>query len=729
MEREFKFKPADLVEVGSIEYLDVGSTFSTSLNFNRGDIIEIECETINLIIDEENERTLLTAWAPRVIGKVEGARQPDSIYDILRKARKENHVLQIKIVKPDGTVEYRESKKELLCFLTEEPTLESQISDRFGAAKYAVFFEPATYHFEAVDLSNFRTGVEIADLIKQHQATKVITNQIGRFSREELKKAGIEIDFAGGKVSDYLKKELGESPLVKEAEIKEQVDPYMQYFDEDKEHRVCNQRHYRFALKDILKETGMENEWPDEWTEEDWRKNWDSWKRRVYPKLRKYFETHPEYEHSPSTHVDQRYETDSGALIGWTILDSLPDRPKVPPLSIEDAKKFDRDPSNWKIDWNTGEWAWREKKGGAKARISIVVRKKAPEPLDWLTFEGEQPPKSIGATAYGPAIFTHITPLGVVETLAQKSYMHEYYLTFPNFKWHIVFRLLRKPFVQKESFREALKTQDYERLSEMVELEESESLEEGLYLEAKRFIPVSKGGWGYEEAGWIAIYVTREPYVISKRAVQLKWIPPYPYSALPRHIKKQIPPEFHYWKEKDMQKRIEIRDALVKAIKEKKVVLKESIVRDFKLDFHWSEPAELVKRRSPAHKHWDLRIDGDLKKKTGYIFHAVLELNPLEVDSTSAYLKKCKGDEGGIDWMNVGKEKTVKFTKGPGTFEKNEPGYIRALDWGRVLVLEDSPLFKKFQFKGKKLKGIWIMYRSSPDTDIWIFERSKNIGK
>ena len=77
--------------------------------------------------------------------------------------------------------------------------------------------------------------------------------------------------------------------------------------------------------------------------------------------------------------------------------------------------------------------------------------------------------------------------------------------------------------------------------------------------------------------------------------------------------------------------------------------------------------------------------------------------------------------------MNVGKTKTVKFTKGPGTFEKNEPGYIRALDWGRVLVLEDSPLFKKFQFKGKKLKGIWIMYRSSPDTDIWIFERSKNI--
>ena len=178
-----------------------------------------------------------------------------------------------------------------------------------------------------------------------------------------------------------------------------------------------------------------------------------------------------------------------------------------------------------------------------------------------------------------------------------------------------------------------------------------------------------------------------------------------------------------------MKKRIEIRNALVKAIKEKKVILKESIIRDYILQIHYSEPAELIKRRSPAHKHYDLRIDGDLKKKTGYIFHAVLELNPLEVDSTSAYLKKCKGDEGGVNWMEVGKDKTVKFTKGYGTFEKNEPGYVKALDWGRVLVLEDSPLFKKFQFKGKQLRGIWIMHRSSVDTDIWVFERSKDIGQ
>jgi len=727
----------DQTEVGPYEkVLTIGSTFAAPY-VKRGSVIEVECETINHIIHEdiEGNPVEITAWAPRFMRVVPGAK-PDSIDDILRKARKENHVLQEKIIKSDGTVIYKEARKELYCFLTEEPTLTSKISDRFGAAKYAIFFEPATYHFEAIDLSNFVTGIEITNLIKERKATEVITNQIGRFSREALNKAGIKIIFAQGKVEDYLNKKLGESPLLKEAILREQ-DPYMQYFDEDKEHKFCAHHHYRCALKEVLKEIGREDLWPkEEPSPEEWAKLWPKWWPEIRKVLEEYYDAHPNFEHSPSVHCDLRMETDTkGVLIGFTLNDQIKDRPQFFPLRLRksegkySAEEYDDDPENWKINYNTGEFAKRVKKGGAKAPVSLISERKSSEPSSWLTYEGFQSPRNVAATRYGYAVLHLIRKLGVVETGYQSSYFHELFLHFPKdgnkppFYWRLMFRYLKRP------FKEAIERQDYETLSECVYLEDGEALEEGIYLEAERIIPVSEEGWGKLETGWLCIYgVDKTPYIISDRAVKLKRMCPYPYSALPRHIKKQIPPEFHYWKEKDMKKRIEIRDALVKAIKEKKVILKESIVRDYILQIHYSEPAELIKRRSPAHKHYDLRIDGDLKKKTGHIFHAVLELNPLEVDSTSAYLKKCKGDEGGVNWMEVGKNKTVKFTKGYGTFEKNEPGYVKALDWGRVLVLEDSPLFKKFQFKGKQLKGIWIMHRSSPETDIWIFERSKDIG-
>ena len=727
----------DQTEVGAYEkVLTIGSTFAAPY-VKRGSVIEVECETINHIIHEdiEGNPVEITAWAPRFMRVVLGAK-PDSIDDILRKARKENHVLQEKIIKSDGTVIYKEARKELYCFLTEEPTLTSKISDRFGAAKYAIFFEPATYHFEAVDLSNFVTGIEITDLIKERRATEVITNQIGRFSREALDKAGIKIVFTQGKVEDYLNKKLGESPLLKEAILKEQ-DPYMQYFDEDKEHKFCAQHHYRCALKEVLKEIGREDLWPkEEPSPEEWAKLWPKWWPEVRKVLEDYYNTHPNFKHSPSVHCDLRMETDTkGVLIGFTLNDQIKDRPQFFPLRLRksegkySAEEYDDNPENWKINYNTGEFAKRVKKSGAKAPVSLISERKSQEPSDWLTYEGFQSPRNVAATRYGYAVLHLIRKLGVVETGYQSSYFHEYFLHFPKdsnkppFYWRLMFRYLKRP------FKEAIEQQDYEILSECVYLEDDEALEEGIYLEAERIIPVSEEGWGRNQTGWLCIYgVDKTPYIISDRAVKLKRMCPYPYSALPRYIKKQIPPEFHYWKEKDMKKRIEIRDALVKAIKEKKVILKESIARDFTLQIHYSDPSELVKRKSPAHKHYDLRLNGDLKKKTGHIFHAVLELNPLEVDSTSAYLKKCKGDEGGVNWMEVGKDKTVKFTKGYGTFEKNEPGYVKALDWGRVLVLEDSPLFKKFQFKGKQLKGIWIMHRSSPETDIWTFERSKNIG-
>ena len=795
----------DETEVGPYErVLTIGSTFAAPY-VRRGATIEVECETINYIVHEdlEGHPIELTAWAPRFMREVPGAK-PDTVDEILRRAAKENHVLQIKRVMPDGSVRYEEPNRKVkasddrpVCVLANGPSVEDEIAERFGTAGYAVFVFPDS-RVESMDLSGSRSGLDVVERILAKRPTKVVVGSVGDTVRRALEDAGVEIELRRGRVLDGLRESKGllafmtseptltadilpfdqakfavffdpaslhfdaidlrgvshegRLALVKdrmpskvvaarsesldlplevfrgrpldfvrraypEAKLQES-DPYLQYWDEDRVHRVCLQHHYRYALRDVLKECGLEELWPNpEPSEEEWVKFWPEWWPKVRKELERYFDEHPDYEHSPSCHLDLRFEVDQDVLVGWTVMDLMPDHPRVPPLCVfkregkYSAEEFDEDPENWKIDYRTGEFPYRIKKGGAKAPVDLVARKKAQEPHEWLTYEGIQPPKSVGATRYGPGVFHLIRKLGEVEQGAQKPYMHEYFLTFPkdgdkpSFRWRLVFRYLRRPFAEAE-----------------------EPLEEGEVFEAERIIPVSDEGWG-EEAGWLCIKaVDPLPYVLSDRAVRLGWIPPYGHSCLPRYLRRQIPPEFQYWKKRDEEERRRLRDELVSALKTKKIRLKEAELKDFVLQTHYSDPAENIKRASPAHIHWDLRIDGETRKREGQIFHLVLEQNPLEVEQVSGFIKPCKGNEGGIDWMEVGKQGVVKFTKGPGTFEKNEPGYIKALDWGKVLVLEDGELFKKFQFRGKRMKGEWIMYRSDPDTDIWVFERSESIG-
>jgi hypothetical protein len=66
--------------------------------------------------------------------------------------------------------------------------------------------------------------------------------------------------------------------------------------------------------------------------------------------------------------------------------------------------------------------------------------------------------------------------------------------------------------------------------------------------------------------GWLFMRaVDLLPYTLSKRAVRLKWMPPVGISALPRYIRRQVPDEFQYWKEKTLAAARSKRDALVAA--------------------------------------------------------------------------------------------------------------------------------------------------------------------
>ena len=65
----------------------------------------------------------------------------------------------------------------------------------------------------------------------------------------------------------------------------------------------------------------------------------------------------------------------------------------------------------------------------------------------------------------------------------------------------------------------------------------------------------------------------------------------------------------------------------------------------------------------------------------------------------------------------------------PGTPEWN-PGketqaWVFILDKGKAIIYEDSEMFKKFELKGEKLKGLFTWTRETKGQSIGIFERSK----
>lgn len=683
----------DIEEANNEEFYVAGKTFASPF-VKRGMTIEIEAETINLIYREDKKfndevPVEFSAWAPRFVRELPGEK-PNTIDEVIELAKKENHVFQGKRILPDKTVvffeesaqresENKEKVPENIAFYTNGESIDSEIVSPKDA-KYIILFQTSTYHY----------------LILEPGDTLPSDAQI--ITRENYE----------GTVAEYLN-DYGFT-FNQVAKMSEAIDPHSIILNEDKTYKFIFQSHWRVGLHDILKEIGREDLWR-EWTAEEWAQNWDSYWNEVSKILEQYFDEHPKYTHSPSFHLDFRYMTDEMG-VGWTLLTQITDKPRVPPLRVYkkdgkySAEEFELDETNFKIGWVTGEIPKRIKKGGAVAPVDIMaVRKAGGIPPEWFTLEDTFPPQSIPATKEGYAVM-RIIRSGIIETGYLTSYAKEYFLTFtepkdlPSFRWRVMFRYLRKPFAESEL------EEIFEELKE-----------------AKRIIPVSPEGWGKEEAGWLMIIATDPmPYYLSDRAVKLKRLPPFGYSGLPKYIRKQIPKEYHYWEIKDDNERLQIRDDLVMAIKKKQIVLKESVIKDYSIKFHYSDPERAIKRKTPAQKHYDIYIPITKRK----MLHIITELNPIETPATPAYIKEpCTGWEGGIDWFNVGKNKVEKFESGPGSFGKEEAGYMAEIDRGRVSILEDTELFKKFEFKGKRMKGIYIMYRSDPSIDIWSFEKSE----
>jgi len=383
-----------------------------------------------------------------------------------------------------------------------------------------------------------------------------------------------------------------------------------------------------------------------------------------------------------SCHIDLRLETDQAYLIGWTLMDLLPDAIKEPALTPADAERLDQQ-DIWKIDWHRGEVKEREVRGGTIRPANIRAREKAPEPPEWLDIEGATPPGTVGATKEFPGVFT-IIDKAIVEYGAQKPYFHEYFLSQGKLKGRICFRMIGRKAAR-----------------------ESTILPPGIEEEAPR-VPYY----------WVLMQpIDQTPYVLSQGAIEKNWLPPRAISAIPKAMRAHVPHRLKFWqfpKAKALEARKELA-AMEELVTPLVVSAAAQPKAEFVLQHHWWR-GQIVVRFGPSTEHWDLRIRQDKK-----IWHLVLKNNPLETPSVMGYEKPCDDPAA----MEKGKKGTEELE--PGTSwnpTKDTPAFIKVLDFGTCTILEDSDTFKKVEFHGQELRGLYAFTREDPESDFFIMSHS-----
>ena len=327
---------------------------------------------------------------------------------------------------------------------------------------------------------------------------------------------------------------------------------------------------------------------------------------------------------------------------------------------------------------------------------------KAPEPYEWLTVEGRVEPGEVGATRNLPGFFV-ILDKGTVEFLAQKEYFHEYYFHGD---------MLNGKFV----WRRIARTKKWQKA-------------------------------GRERQVWM-VWRTKDddlPYVLKPRAVQDGWMPPEGHSALPKHIREQIPDAYQYWKYKGAKAR-KIRDELVQLIRKKELKLKTirevlETVHKFQLKRLWWR-GQIVVRGMPRvfyillihnkkiHSGWHftrnpIRTLGfetvetvqeyleqeDKLLECPCILEQVMQVVQIPLTDLSSDLLKDKGTLSPEHPLNPNEE---------------IPLYFDTIDKGTVRVIaEDKDAFYRLELKGKHLKGIFALQRTSPSSPMWKFRYSE----
>jgi len=202
------------------------------------------------------------------------------------------------------------------------------------------------------------------------------------------------------------------------------------------------------------------------------------------------------------------------------------------------------------------------------------------------------------------------------------------------------------------------------------------------------------------------------------------------YHAAKKYMKSEPPDpeEVPDWDDK--------REKLLKEAEEEALELKAE-PKPFTLQFHsWRGP--IVIRYGRSDWHWDLRI-----QENGTLWHLILNEkgdDPLESEESVGVEKPCRAEaqvetgtwEGkhfepgatiGIMDIKLGQEVGLK----PGT-EANPtietPAWIETSDRGTAILLGQGPDWRKYRFKGERLKGAYIFYREKGAKN-WYMSKSE----
>lgn len=361
-----------------------------------------------------------------------------------------------------------------------------------------------------------------------------------------------------------------------------------------------------------------------------------------------------------SVHLDFRLQISEDYMVGWTLY--IPKGLSKDPETFAEAKALND----------------KEIMPIARAKLKDPLlkfncKRKAPEPIEWASYEGTVRPGSVGATKKEHGHFIIIDSFNV-EFGAQKPHFHEYFCDGKLFKGRIVFTLLENK-------------------------KEWEKTDEGLMT-------------------WMASIAKASPtpYVLGNRAKNKTWIPPYTFSALPAKIRKRIPKNLRYWNHKNLNERLELRAELVRQIKKRLLQLDNVGPARFRFIKQTWKGRKVIRegpsrviyyfvifQRSEGKEEFGLAIKDDITKK-------IRTTTGIETPHLSGVLREIK--DGKVPPKSI-----LNPTKAT-------PSEIEILDEGPASILNMTG-FKRYKLKGERMKGVWIAFRRDKASKMWIFKKGE----
>ena len=113
-----------------------------------------------------------------------------------------------------------------------------------------------------------------------------------------------------------------------------------------------------------------------------------------------------------------------------------------------------------------------------------------------------------------------------------------------------------------------------------------------------------------------------------------------------------------------------------------------------------------------------------------HLLHFVGEKSILKLKQVSVVIDPCP-DLKALDRGLPGEDKSY-LKPDPKNWwnpSKATPVYVFRLAAGEAIFLEDSPPFKKFVLKSKRMKGLFTLRQEDPNSPMYIFSRSAGPGQ